>query len=101
MLPALDTLVDSFTAQKSGLSFATIQANHARLEPYTQAFIVAAQAQFIQKPNRWHAALSARPKWKVQAFKAFAEQHVRFLQSLLVVMQQTGGQPARGPEFLP
>ena len=99
-LPALDTLIDSFTAQQSGLSFATIQANYTRLEPYMQAFIATAQAQFIQKPGRRHATCNAKPKWKVQAFKAFTDQHVRFLQSLLVVMQQTGGQPVRRPEFL-
>jgi hypothetical protein len=36
----------------------------------------------------------------MQAFPALVQQHVRFLQSLLVVMQQTGGQPSRGPELL-
>jgi hypothetical protein len=98
-LPALDTLSDSFTARESGLSFLLLPDNYARLEPYAQAFIAAAQAQFIQAPARRSTAARAKLKWKVPACKVLAQQHVRFLQSLLVVLQQTGGQPARGPEL--
>lgn len=73
---ALDTLSDSFTARASGLSFLLLPDNYARLEPYVQEFIAIAEAQFIQEPAPRHVANNAKPKWKVQAFKALAQQNV-------------------------
>jgi hypothetical protein len=92
-LPALATLHDSFTARQPGISFTTLAMNKARLESYAKAFVAKAQAQFMYSAE-------PTPKWNTKAFAALEAQHVQFLKSLLIAMQQTGGQPGRGPEFL-
>lgn len=88
-LPLLQDLKEDTRNQEPGVSFLCLPGNQQRLGACTEAFITQARISFDPKQK-----LS-----KKRALLYLKKQRV-FLRSLLVTLQQTGGQPARGPELL-
>jgi hypothetical protein len=89
LLPPIDSLVDEYTKRTPGYSFISEPQN--RLNVPAVEFMQTAAAKLQHRKNG---------KWKVAACKAYLKKQTVFLQSLLLAMHQTGGQPGRGPEIL-
>jgi hypothetical protein len=87
-LPPLSELSDDVSCRAAGYSFLTATPNRRRLETCAESFVLR-----IYK-------LGGRRKWGQRRLAAYVAAHAAFLSSLLLVVHQTGGQPARGPEIL-
>jgi hypothetical protein len=88
-LPLLHTLTEDITLSTPGLSFITMPANKERLDGCTKAFVATARHRLMKGE---HIRLA-----RLEQYQAV---HNQFLESLLVAIHTTGGQPARGLEVL-
>lgn len=87
-LPRIADLSESISCREPGLSFLTLPANAQRLDSCTQSFI------------HMVFSVSDTKNWTRQRAITYTTSHNSFLTILLLLIYQTFGQSARGPEIL-
>ena len=90
-LPALESLYETLTDRNPGGAFFQHPENRDKLAPLTKAFL---------HEIKWKLTNVATNDWDTDQLEAYYAKHQEFLEHLLVVLETTGGQPARGPEIL-
>jgi hypothetical protein len=103
-LPLLESLFETLTDRSPGGAFFEHPQNKKKLGKLTDAFLERIKWKFTKEQQKRGKSrekdTSPKDWWDKPKLDEYYEKHTEFLQTLLVLMQITGGQPARGPELL-